>query len=275
MLHEPHQLLELHGLGPHRWQRTGKERSRFGPLTPGGPGAGQGDGIEAPGLRTGQPADHEVAGVEGLEGMVDDDPPAGRHVAGRVVGKADGAVDDIEQLTDRDGRGALGVGPLVASAVGDDQVALGGQQRVEQQLAVLAAGIAVTDPGVGGDEVVVVDVDLAGEHAVVEAEEADDPVGDRPHGHQRAHGEVPGAEVGPGRAAPQAVGQQRADLRETELRPVAVGGAGPAGFCFARHVVEQMPEFRRLPRVGGAGGGQHGGRVGQGGGPAADRLRAG
>ncbi len=103
-------------------------------------------------------------------------------------------------------------------------MALGGQQGVEEELAVFAAGVTVTDAGVGGDEVVVVDVGLAGEDAVVEAEEADDPVGDRPHRHQRADGQVPGAEVGPRRVAPQPVGEQRADLGQGQLRPAGRTG---------------------------------------------------
>src|SRR5438045_1586696 len=105
-------------------------------------------------------------------------PPARRPASSRAptahrpnrpdsVGQADGAVDDVEQLPDGDGRGPFGVGPLVAPAVGDDQVAPGGEEGVEEELTVLAAGITVSDPGVGGDEVIVVDVDLAGEDAVV------------------------------------------------------------------------------------------------------------
>ncbi len=54
-----------------------QERRRLRPLAAGRPGAGQGDGVEAPGRRPGQPAGHEVAGVERLQGMVDDDPARG------------------------------------------------------------------------------------------------------------------------------------------------------------------------------------------------------
>jgi hypothetical protein len=270
VLHEPDEVLELDGVGPQWWEGPGQERCRGGADPAGRPGAGQGDGVEAPWLLPGQAAGHEVAGVERLQGMVDDDPRAGPDGAGGVVGQADGAVDDVEQLADGDGRGPFGVGPLVTPAVGDDQVALGGQERVEEELSVLAAGVAVADAGIGRHEVVVVDVDLAGEHAVVEPEEADDPVGDRPHRDQGADREMPGAEVGPGRVAPQPVGQQGADLRQCQF-----GTGGRPALRLGHDVVEKAAQLGGLPGVGRAGGGEQGGGPGQRVGPSADGLGSG
>ena len=90
-------------------------------------------------------------------------------------------------------------------------------QRVEQQLAVLGARVALADVRVGEQQVVAVARRLAREDAVVEAEQADDPVRHRAHRHQRADRQVAGAEVRPRRAALEALGEQRADLGQREL----------------------------------------------------------
>ena len=51
-------------------------------------------------------------------------------------------------------------------------------------------------------EVVAVPLDVAREAAVVQPEQAHHPVGDGTHGHERAHRQVTGAEVGPASAGP-------------------------------------------------------------------------
>ena len=63
---------------------------------------------------------------------------------GAALRHAGGGVDRVEQLADGDRRRQRRVGALVVAAVGDDQRLLRGQQRIEQQLAVLGARIAVT-----------------------------------------------------------------------------------------------------------------------------------
>ena len=71
-------------------------------------------------------------------------------------GAAHGRVDDVEELADRDGGRPGDVRALVVARVGDDQAVRGRQQRVEQQLAVLGARIAVADVRVAEHEVVAV-----------------------------------------------------------------------------------------------------------------------
>ncbi len=71
---------------------------------------------------------------------------------------------------------------------------------------------------VGEQQVVAVARRLAREGAVVEAEQADDPVRDRAHRHERADGQVAAAEVGPGRAALEPVPEQRPQLGQGQAR---------------------------------------------------------
>ena len=68
------------------------------------------------------------------------------------------------------------------------------------------------------EQVVAVGCAAAGEGAVVEADEAHDPVGHRAHRHERAHREVAGAERGPGGLAAQAVGEEVAELGQPQRR---------------------------------------------------------
>ena len=128
---------------------------------------------------------------------MDDDPGAGgggvapgllaRCGPGRGRGlpigrcEADRAVDDIEQLTNWDGRGSLGVGALVTAGVGDDEVLGGRQERIEQELTVFDARVAVADVRVAADDVVTISPCVAGKHPVVKAEKADDPMRHGPH----------------------------------------------------------------------------------------------
>jgi hypothetical protein len=176
------------------------------------------------------------------------------------------APHDVQQLADRDRGRALDVGALVVAGVGDDQPVLRGQQRVQQELAVLGARVAVADVGIVEQQVVTVTRRLARERPVVEAEQADDPVRDRAHRHQGADRQVAGAEVRARRAPLQALGEQRADLGQRELRGV------PGRL--AHHVGQQPLQLRALPALQRRRRGQRVGRVGQRLGPRAQRLRA-
>ena len=194
------------------------------------------DAVEAPDAVGHELAGREVALVERLQRVADDDA-----VAGPVLLGGDRAVDDLEQLSDRDRRRPRQVGALVVAGVGDDQPLAGRHQRVEQELAVLGAGVALADVRVLEHQVVAVARRLARERAVVEAEQAHDAVRHRPHRDQRADGQVAGAEVRARRASAQAVGEQRADLLERERGRVA-GRLGD-------DVVEQALELGALPGV--------------------------
>jgi hypothetical protein len=137
--------------------------------------------------------------------------------AGEIVLTAHGGVDGVQQLAHRNRGGPQRVGALVIAAEGDDQPLGGGQQRVEQQLTVLAARVALAQVRVLQHEIVAVARGLARERAVVEPEQAHDAVRHRAHRLKGAHGQVTGAEVRPGGAPRQAVGQERAHLGGGEL----------------------------------------------------------
>ena len=83
VLDEADQVVELDGVGALGGEGAGQERLGGGlalALVGGqGPGAVEGDGVEAPGpvADKGLLAGGEVAGVEGLEGVLDDDPLPG------------------------------------------------------------------------------------------------------------------------------------------------------------------------------------------------------
>ncbi len=93
---------------------------------------------------------------------------------------------------------------------------------VEQQLAVFAARVALADPRVAGEHVVAVAGALPGEDAVVEAEQADDAVGDRAHGYEGADGQRAGAEACSGGTAGEDAVEQGVYVGEAEGR-LAVG----------------------------------------------------
>ena len=208
------------GRGPRarRRRRVGRERTREERTAVGCAGR---PSARAPASVTGsklhvrsatRPPDAKLRGSNGWSGWRTSDAlrgPARRAGARRRV-------DDVEQLADRDGRRPGRVGPLVVAGVGDDQPLGRREQGVEQQLAVLAARVAVADVGIIEHQVVAVARRLAGEHAVVEPEQADHPVGDRAHREKRADRQVAGAEVRPGRPAVEAVGEQAADLGRSE-----------------------------------------------------------
>ena len=210
-------------------------------------GAGQRGRVEAPRRVSAQLAGREVAGVERLQRMLDDDA-----VARTAVGDADRAIDHIEQLTDRDRGRTRRVRALVLPAVGDQDPVAGGHERVEQELAVLEPGVVVAHVRVVQDEVVAVSRARAREDLVVEAEQADHAVRDRTHRHERADGEVAGAEVRARGAAAEAVGQKRADVRQLQ------GRRRRLGVCrrLREDIGKEVRELLALPGVAGCRGRQ-------------------
>ena len=157
----------------------------------------------------------------------------------RAVGGGRRTVERVEQLAERHRRRHRRAGALVGSGVGDDQVVAGGADGVEQELAVLAARVALADPRVAGEHVVAVADALPREHAVVEAEQADDAVGDRAHRHERADGERAGAEARSCRPAGEGAVEQGANVGQAERC-----GAACCGF---RDVAELRAQLRFLP----------------------------
>ena len=203
-------------------------------------GAVEVDGVKAPGL-----PGHELPGlvVEGIEGLQRVGHDNG--VARLTPWDTHRAIDHVEQLADRNGRRAPQVRPLVATRVGDDQPLARREKCVEQQLAVFAADVTVTDAWLECGQIVPVALDVPRKAAVVEPEEADHLVGDGPHGHEGAHGQMPGAEVGAGGLTLQAVGQDRPHVvtAEDDAADATVGGG------LLDHVFEQRGELGPLPHV--------------------------
>ena len=159
---------------------------------------------------------------------------------------------------------------LVGAGVGDDQPLGRRHQRVEQHLAVLGARVAIADVGLGEQQVVAVAAGAAGKLAVVETENADDPVGNRAHRHERAHGEMARAEVRPRRASAEPVREQDADVRELELRARHARGTGLTGLRV--DISEQSLKLAALPGVAFARGGERVGGLRDRVDPAADRF---
>src|SRR5690606_20260653 len=87
----------------------------------------------------------EVARVERLQRV------AYHHLVERLRPGRGG--DGVEQLPERHRGRAAGAGALVGARVHHDQVLGGGADRVEEQLAVLAARVALADQGVAGEQV--------------------------------------------------------------------------------------------------------------------------
>ena len=145
-------------------------------------------------------------------------------LADRCVG---GAVEGVEQLAEGYGGWAPLAGVLVGPGVGDHQRLGRGQDRVAQQLPVLAADVALAGDRAAGEHVVAVGQPEPGEHPVVEAEQADHPVRDGAHRHHRADREGAGAEVGAGRPPGEVRGEQRPDVGQPQCgvgEGVGVGG---------------------------------------------------
>ena len=142
-------------------------------------------------------------------------------------------VEGVEQLAERHGRWTGPAGRLVGARVGDDEVLGGGEHRVEQQLTVLAARVALAGERRAGQHVVAVDDGGAREDAVVEAEQAHHPMGHRAHRHHGADRERAAAEVGPRRPAGQPLRHQRAHVGQAQLgrlprrRPARPARAAP------------------------------------------------
>ena len=199
----------------------GQERRRPGARGRGRLGAGELAAVEAPRAVGAEGAGLEAAAVGRLERVVVDDRRRGPASPSPVRTVAS---IDVEQLVDRHRRRQHLVGAGVAAGVGDDERVAGGEDGVEEELAVLGSAVVVAEVAGAQQEVVAVGGAAAGEGAVVEADEAHHPVGHRAHRDERAHGEVAGAERGPRRLAPEPVGEEVADLGQAQR--LAAAGAG-------------------------------------------------
>ena len=220
---EADQLLDREVLAGAQRQVTGEQWRHGTARADRRPGAGQGSAVEAerPLDRTPQVGDLplgrvcrgvarlEVAGVVGLERVPGED--------GVDHGRRGRAVGGVEQLPERYGGWSPRAGVLVGAGVGDHEVLGGGHHRVEQQLAVLAATVALARLRPPGQHVVTVGDSGPREDAVVEPEQADDAVRHRAHRDHRADGEGAGAEVGAGGPAGQPAGEQGPDVGQAEV----------------------------------------------------------
>ena len=152
-------------------------------------------------------------------------------------------VQGVEQLGQRHrgGTGLTGVG--VGAGVGDHQLLGGRPDRVEEQLPVLGAGVALPGHGIAGQHVVAVGDALPREHAVVETDEAHHPMRHRPHRHHRAHRQRAGAEVRARRPPREMAIEQRLHVGQSQHR------AGPRARV-GQHLAELALHLTGLPRVG-------------------------
>src|SRR5690606_22728826 len=108
----------------------------------------------------------EVALVDHLERVVAHDVGAHRP----AVGGGRGGVEGVEQLPERDRGRTRGAGALTGTGVQDEEVVLRGGDGVEEELAVLAAAVALPDARLPQEDVLAVLPGAAGEDAVVDAE---------------------------------------------------------------------------------------------------------
>jgi hypothetical protein len=219
-----------------RGQRGGQERRRRRRRTGRGQRPGQLGPVEAERPRQAQRRGGEVARVEGLQRVPDEDLLAAR--------RPGAGGDRVEQLAQRHRGRATGPGALVGAGVHDDQVLGGRADRVEQQLAVLAARVALADQGIAGQQVVAVGHAGPRERAVVQPEQAHHPVRDRAHRHQGGHGEAAGAEVRPAGPPAQPLVEQPAHVGRSEPDRAGVR-AGRAS-----RVGQLAAGLRGLPGVG-------------------------
>ena len=180
-------------------------------------------------------------------------------------GRAAGAVERVEELAERDRGRLVVVGVLAAAGVGHDQRLGRGADRVEEQLPVLGADVALTGHRPPGQDVVAVDGLEAREDAVVEPDEAHHAVGHRAHRHHRAHGEGAGAEVAPRRPPAQPVAQQGAYVGVAQAGLVVADAGRDAG--------QLAVELRDPPRVVGPAEGEPVHRAAEGGRPVGDGRR--
>ena len=123
----------------------------------------------------------------------------------------------------------------------------------------------------GQQQVVAVAAGAAGKLAVVETEDADDPVGNRAHRDERADGQVARAEVRPRRAPAEPVGEQHPDVGELELGAASRDAVAGLGVDIAEQALQLAP----LPGLALAGGGERVGGVGDRVDPPRDRFRFG
>ena len=204
----------------------------------------------------------DIAGVEGLQWVVHGDPVAHRAALGDG-----GGIEGVEQLCQRNRRRALLTRMLVGAGVGDHQGLGGRADGVQQQLAVLGADVALAGHRLPSQRVIAVRSSGAREDGVVEADQADHPMRYRPHRHHGAHGQRPGAEVGPGGTAGQVPAEQLGHVRQPQLGLIPWPGGG-------HHIVEFPLQLAELPGVGVLEAGDQPDAVGQRGEPLAQRPGA-
>ena len=225
---------ERHVFGRGSGQRAGDERRSLGAVAFARAGRSQHRGVEREGLVGYQLPGDDVASIEGLQRMPDDDGVADlvrrRHVEG------------VEQFGQRHRGRSLLAGVFVGAGVGDHELLAGCADGVEQQLPVLGTNVALAGHRVAGEHVVAVDNAEPREHAVVEPDQADHPMRHRAHRHHRADRQRSGAEVGAGRASGQVAFQQCADVGQPHrrVRPWA---------CAFQDVGEFALQLAGLPRV--------------------------
>ena len=192
-----------------------------------------------------QIAARDVPRVERLQGVADGDGLGHRPV---VRGRR--RVEGVEHLSQGYGGRSRLSGELVRAGVGDHQRLGRGEDRVEQQLPVLAPSVALAGQRIAGEYVVAVDRALAREHPVVEAEQAHHAVGHRAHRHHRADGQRAGAEVGPRRSTGQSVGQQRPHVRQPQVDVAESGRRAADAAELALHLARLPAVERATPPSG-------------------------
>ena len=152
-----------------------------------------------------------------------------------------GGVERVEQLAERyGGRPRLARG-LVGAGVGDHEVLGRREDRVEHQLAVLAAEVALAGERGAGEHVVAVDGPARGKTPSSRPSRQTTRCGHRPHRHQRADGQGAGAEVGPGRAAGEPLAHQGAHVGQPQLERRPRRAASPASAASSRWTWAGLP----------------------------------
>ena len=158
----------------------------------------------------------DVVDIERLQRMAQHDVVANGIGGGRVEG--------VEQFEQGHRGRSVRAGVLVGAGVGDHQGLGGGQDRVEQELAVLGPDVALTGHRQASQRVVAVDQIQPRKDPVVEPDEAHHLVRHRAHRHHRAHGQRSGAEVRPGGAACEMPSQKGAHVGQPHLSVCASTG---------------------------------------------------
>ena len=140
------------------------------------------------------------------------------------TGSRRGRVEGVQQFEEGHRWWSVRAGVLVGAGVGDHQGLGGGEDRVEQQLAVLGPDVALTGRRLAGQRVVAVHQIAAREDPVVKSDQAYHPVRHRAHRHHRADRQRAGAEVRPGGPT----GETRSAA--ARARRSAASGVAAAGF---------------------------------------------